>query len=309
MKILIVDDDSILRRILHAHLTHIGYEVIEAEDGRAGWDLWQREGIRFVITDWLMPNVEGIDLIQRIRAAEVSRYTYIIMLTIKEEKDEVVAGLESGADDYLVKPFHPNELRARVAIGERILNLEARLSEALAHMEILATHDSLTELLNRRAISAIAEKEISRSERTKFPISFVMMDIDHFKTVNDQYGHSIGDQVLRMVADTLMRNKRPYDEVGRWGGEEFLLVLPETNLQEGGGVAERLRLAIENASLPFADGSTLSVQASFGVASISEGEHPNLNALLQHADLALYDAKQHGRNRVCLFSRQARSCS
>jgi diguanylate cyclase (GGDEF)-like protein len=136
-----------------------------------------------------------------------------------------------------------------------------------------------------------------------------MMDIDHFKTVNDQYGHSIGDQVLRMVADTLMRNKRPYDEVGRWGGEEFLLVLPETNLQEGGGVAERLRLAIENASLPIADGRTLSVQASFGVASTSEEEHHSLNALLQHADLALYDAKQHGRNRVCLFSRQARSCS
>ena len=305
MKILIVDDDPALRRILVTQLARAGHEVREAADGQSAWELLQREPIRLIVTDWMMPVMDGPELIRRVRGATVdmSGYTYIILLTAKASKSDVVTGLESGADDYLTKPFDPRELRARVAIGERIITLEIGLTEAHRQMEILAMHDSVTNLLNQRAIHEHAEAELNRARRHFFRVSLLLLDIDHFKVVNDRHGHLVGNQALRMVADVLAQNRRPYDWVGRWGGEEFLIVLPRTTLEEANRVAERVRASVAAAELTLADGSRLSVQASLGVTSStgSPAGFPSLEVLLQQADEALYRAKAKGRNRVCVY--------
>ncbi len=302
MRILIADDDPITRRLLQAMLARAGHEVLVAEDGQIAWELLQHESVRFVITDWMMPNLGGPPLVRRIRSAGFPAYTYIILLTAKDGKDDVVIGLQAGADDYLTKPFDPNELRARIAIGERILDLETRLREARDQMEVLATYDSLTGLLNRRALYKHIEAEMNRAERETEPMSLVLLDVDHFKVVNDQHGHLIGDQALRLVADTIAQNKRPYDWAGRWGGEEFLLALPGATLTEAGAVAERVRAAVAAAALPLPDGRRLHVQVSLGVTSMAPTARQPLDALLQQADEALYRAKREGRNRVCLFT-------
>ena len=306
MKILVVDDDSTLRHILQIQLTRAGYEVAQAEDGQVAWDVMQRETIRFVITDWMMPEMDGPELIRRIRQANLSGYTYIIMLTAKEGKEAVVTGLEAGADDYLTKPFDPGEFRARVAIGKRILSLETRLNESLVRLEELAMRDGLTGLFNRWALYEYTEAELIRARREHFPLSLVLIDIDHFKAVNDQYGHLFGDQALKLVSEIIIHSKRPYDWAGRWGGEEFLVVLPNTATQDAKLVAERMRENVAAAKLPLADNNHLQLYISLGVTSIltSPGTgpiSPILDRLLHQADEALYRAKRSGRNRVCLF--------
>ncbi len=305
MKILIVDDDPALRRILIAHLTRAGYQTVEAADGQAAWEILRADPIRLVITDWMMPLLDGLGLIQRIRelGAQERGYTYIILLTAKASKSDIVSGLESGADDYLTKPFDPRELRARVVIGERILNLETSLSEARQQMEILAMFDGVTKLLNRRAVQQHAEAELNRAGRHYFRVSLVLLDIDHFKSVNDRYGHLVGDQALRMVADVLTQSIRPYDSVGRWGGEEFLLVLPRTTPEEAYRVAERVRQSVAAAHLALPDGNQVRVQVSLGVTSTSglPGGFPSLDLLIQQADEALYRAKALGRNCVSIY--------
>ncbi|MCS6910295.1 MAG: diguanylate cyclase [Anaerolineales bacterium] len=303
MKILIVDDDPVLRQILQTYLSRAGYEVALAEDGRVAWEMWQKEHTRLIITDWMMPVMDGPELIRRVRGASFPHYTYIIMLTAKEGKSDVIFGLEAGADDYLTKPFNTGELRARISIGERILNLETNLSQALARMEELATHDPVTGLLNRRALYTHAEAELNRAQRDRKPLSFVMLDIDHFKQVNDQHGHLLGDKALHAVATTLAQNKRPYDWAGRWGGEEFLLVLPATDSQEAALVAERLRVSIQETRVPLPNGGAISVQASLGVATstFEPGKAYTLDLLVHQADEALLRAKREGRNRVCVF--------
>lgn len=307
MKILIVDDDPALRRILQAQLLRAGHDVVEAADGQAAWDILQDDPIRLVITDWMMPVMDGPQLVRRIREAIGTHlfpnYIYIILLTAKVGKNDVVAGLESGADDYLTKPFDPRELRARVTIGERIISLESSLSDARRQMEILAMQDGVTGLLNRRAIHQHAEAELSRTQRHHAPVSLVLLDIDHFKSVNDRFGHLVGDQALRMVADVLVEKKRPYDWAGRWGGEEFLLVLPRTTLAEAHRVADRVRVSVATTYLAFADEQKLNVEVSLGVTSTSGNAEalPSLDVMLQQADEALYHAKETGRNRVSLY--------
>ena len=300
MKILIVEDDPGSRRLVKLELSAIGYEVVEAEDGQIAWDLFQREPYQMVITDWMMPNLDGPTLIQNIRSSGQKSYTYIIMLTAIYDKPKVVMGLESGADEYLTKPFDSEELIARVASGERILKLEEQLTQAHHQMEILAMHDGLTGLLNRRAIEEHAENELDLARRKNYPFSVILLDIDHFKSVNDQYGHSVGDHTLRHLAEILTSNQRQYDHIGRWGGEEFLVVLSNTKISEAILVAERLRVATGEKNFSLEDGKCLTVQISLGVACAS-GPYPSLAKLINAADLALYQAKQAGRNRVCSF--------
>lgn len=305
MKTLIVDDDPLQRQLLCASLGREGHDVIEAADGVQAWDLLQRDSgnIPLVITDWMMPELDGLELIQRIRSANFSHYTYIIIVTAKDSKEDVVVGLDSGADDYLVKPFDPKEMRSRVAIGRRILSLETRLRESLSQLHIMATYDSLTNLFNRRVVYERAQVELERARRDKQPLSLVLLDIDHFKDVNDQHGHLIGDQALRMVANTISQGKRPYDLAGRWGGEEFILVLPTTSLDTARLISERIRERVAALCYTLPDATCLSLRISSGVSSTEANEEEvTLGSLIQQADDALYHAKEHGRNRVSVYS-------
>lgn len=300
MRVLVVDDDPVLRRILRAGLTQAGHEVVEADDGQAAWELLRHDPIRLVITGWIMPRMDGPELIGRIRAADTAAYTYTILLTARDAQDDVVRGLAGGADDYLSKPFDPAELCARTAIGVRIIHLEERLRETRDQLEMLALHDSLTGLLNRRAIEEHAAAELQRAAREGTPLSLILLDIDHFKAVNDHHGHGAGDEALRLVAATLTGGTRRYQWTGRWGGEEFLLVLPRAGQPEAVAVAERLRLRIAATPLRLPDGGALTLRASLGVATAAPGDIYDLAALIHHADEALYRAKREGRDRVCV---------
>jgi two-component system chemotaxis response regulator CheY len=309
VKILIVDDDPSSRRLLNVNLAYAGHEVMEAVDGEQGWSLFQRERQRLVITDWMMPNLDGRGLIVRIRAAQADTgYTYIIMLTALGSKPEVVTGLEAGADDFLTKPFDPDELLARITIGERILQLEESLNASRRQMELLAMHDTLTGLFNRRAIHDRALAELNRLARGlgQAPLSVLLLDIDRFKEVNDRHGHEAGDRALCLVAGLLTQQVRSYDVVGRWGGEEFLALLPGTNSAGACLAAERIRENLARIMVPV-DGGGFTLTASLGVASLPAAElgsahdtQHGLDRLVRGADRALYQAKAQGRNRVCL---------
>ena len=300
MKILIIEDELIFRRMVKKYLLEAGYEIVEAEDGLSAWELFQKEPFQLVITDWMMPGLDGPELVHKIRTSGQKSYTYIIMLTAMDDKDNIVLGLESGADEYLTKPFNSRELIARVASGMRILRLEEELMQARVQMEALAMHDGLTGLLNRRAIEEYAEAEFNMADRKKQAMSVILLDIDHFKNVNDRFGHKFGDVVLRQVAQTLKEDLRNYDRVGRWGGEEFLLILPSTELKDAVTVAERLRSKTAAVQTSLENGETFSIHISLGTACTT-GQFQSLAKLIDAADQALYQAKQSGRNRVCTF--------
>ncbi|NJO04608.1 MAG: diguanylate cyclase [Chloroflexaceae bacterium] len=306
MKVLIVDDDFIARYTLETRLLFNGYEVITAANGQIAWSILQDELIQLVITDWMMPELDGIGLVQRIRRAHFSRYIYIILLTSRSGQDDLITGLQAGSDDYLKKPFHEGELLARLAIGERILKLESELREAHDQLYLRATHDGLTGLLNRQAIVERANMELERSLRNGLPVSIAMLDVDHFKLVNDTYGHIVGDTVLVHITQMVMRSVRGYDGVGRWGGEEIMLVMPETSLEQARVIAERIREQIASMTIPLETGALVSVTVSMGISS-TEDLHTsqlrsNLDTLVRQADEALYRAKHSGRNRVALYT-------
>ncbi len=300
MKILIVEDEPIYRRMVKKYLLEVGYDVVEAEDGQVAWELFQQEPFHLVITDWMMPSLNGPALVQKIRESGQKYYTYIIMLTAMDNKNDVVLGLESGVDEYLTKPFNSGELKARVASGMRILRLEEQLMQARQQMEVLAMYDGLTGLLNRRAIEEYAEAEFNMAVRKERALSVILLDIDHFKTVNDQFGHKFGDHTLRQVAKILTEDLRNYDRIGRWGGEEFILILPDTQLKDAATLAERVRVRMTETQMSLENGETFSVHISLG-AACTTGQFPSLTKLIDAADQALYQAKQTGRNRVCIF--------
>jgi two-component system chemotaxis response regulator CheY len=303
MKVLIAEDDALLRQMLEGRLAASGYELVSASNGLEAWDMLQREHIPMLLVDWMMPGLDGPDLIRRIRGAGWERYTYVILLTARSGRDDVVEGLNAGADDYVTKPFRHEELLARMGVGARILHLEARLSESLAREEALATRDSLTGLPNRRALYDRARAELSRAARENGSVAVILVDLDHFKGINDQFGHAAGDEALRRVAEVLEANQREYDYGGRWGGEEFLVILPGATLPQAAGVAERIRAAMETIRLEPAGGAPVPLRSSMGVASASPGSRPlGLDELLLHADDALYRAKAGGRNRVCVYT-------
>lgn len=307
MEVLIVEDDPISCKLLSRTLAKLGYQVIEAKDGSEAWEILQRKPVQLVITDWLMPKMDGLELTRAIREAGLPNYVYIMILTSRQGIENVVGGLDAGADDYLIKPFNPRELSARLKIGERILDLEQRLKGAHEQMRDLAMHDELTGLWNRRAFYSHALGELEHVARENLSLCVIMLDIDHFKSVNDRFGHLVGDQVLKIVADTLKKSVRQYDRVGRWGGEEFVVILPTTTLEEATASAERLRVAVASAKLLLeetdsADENTLQVQISLGVACVQGDEGISLDTLVDRADEMLYQAKEGGRNQVCVYS-------
>jgi two-component system chemotaxis response regulator CheY len=303
MKVLIADDDALLRQMLQGQLASSGHEFVFASNGLEAWEILQAESIRMVIVDWMMPELDGPELIRRIRDAAWPGYTYIILLTAKSGREDIVEGLNLGADDYVTKPFRREELLARMGVGARILQLEGRLSELLAREEALATRDSLTGLPNRRALSERTRVELSRAARARTSVGLILLDLDHFKRINDQFGHAAGDEALRKVAEVLQQNKRDYDFTGRWGGEEFLVVLPGTTLSQSEVVAERIRKVIQSVRLDFGGPEPVELRASLGVVCAQPATPPMaIDDLLLQADHALYRAKREGRNCVRLHA-------
>jgi two-component system, cell cycle response regulator len=300
MKILIADDESISRRMLHALLEKWGYEVDSAEDGDSAWAKLKTPGApRMALLDWMMPGQNGVDVCRALRKERPEPYTYILLLTAKDSKDGVVEGLESGADDYLTKPFNPQELKARIRVGLRLLELEDNLVQAREAMRFKATHDPLTGVWNRGAILESLEKEVWRSRREGLSLGLLIADLDHFKSVNDTYGHPVGDTVLREVTRRMAADIRPYDAVGRYGGEEFLVLLPGCNDSETRAKAERLREAISGELIATAAGN-LKVTMSVGGVATAEWPQDTSNQILQRADAALYRAKKEGRDRTVM---------
>lgn len=300
MRVVIAEDDPIQRGILEQQLRAAGYEVEGYGDGDAAWAALQHEPSRLVVTDSLMPAMNGSELIRRIRTASWPQYTYTLLVRSPDTKEDAADSLAAGADDYLTKPVDPRELRARMAIGERILDLEDRLQASTKRVRRLASQDELTDLLNRQAIHAHADAELDRGAREKKSVSVALLDVDRFKVINDTYGHRVGDDVLRAIAETLATNKRPYDWVGRWSGQEFLVVLPGTTPEQAKMVADRMRQAVSQIAVAPDEADPIQVTASVGVSTQQPGSRGNLVGLLVDADKALYRAKKEGRNRVCV---------
>lgn len=300
LKILVVDDERIARRIIEKTLNRLGHEVTLASSGEEAWDLIQRETVRFVITDWNMPGMDGVQLIKKIRATMLPGYVYIILVTSNSKNEDVVEGLYAGADDYLTKPFNPAELEARVAVGERLLNLEDGLMQANNQLEKLAMVDSLTGLLNRRAIYKFTRGELERARRVLEPLSVIFLDLDEFKSINDTYGHLAGDEALKLVAQTIKERCRTYDGIGRWAGDEFLVVLPGIALDDALKTAKRILGGIAGTPLALPNGGMFHITASAGVTTLNQTSHSQtfLDDLIQKADEALYRAKEGGRNRI-----------
>ncbi|MFQ5830397.1 MAG: diguanylate cyclase [Candidatus Methylomirabilia bacterium] len=298
MKILVAEDDLAVRSLLRAALVQWGYEVLVASDGVEAWHMLQAEDPpRLAILDWLMPGVDGLEVCRRVRQSEQEPYIYIILLTGKGGKEDVIKGMKAGADDYLSKPFNPHELQVRLRAGKRILDLQAELIAAREALREQATHDALTGLWNRRAILDLLNQELVRAGREGRSVAVVIADLDHFKRVNDTYGHLVGDAVLRETARRIRASLRPYDAIGRFGGEEFLIVLPGCDESSGVKQAERLRERIGGEVMEASE-ARLSVTSSFGVAVSDSKRAADADALIRVADAALYRAKWGGRNRV-----------
>ena len=294
MKVLIAEDNLVSRLMLETFLRKWGYDIVITTNGREAWEVLQEpEAPNLVISDWMMPDLDGLELCRRIREIERAEYIYFIILTSKGKKEDVVAGLEAGADDYLIKPFNQDELKYRVRIGERIIELERRILR-------LASTDSLTGVLNRRAFMERMEQEINRSFRENSPLSLILADIDHFKGVNDRHGHQVGDLVLQKFVSQLTESSRTYDFVGRYGGEEFVICLPGSTDSQARTVAERMRKSVEEMRIMLPDISkSVRITTSFGVVTLRLELEDSVDSLIGRADDALYKAKREGRNRVC----------
>jgi diguanylate cyclase (GGDEF)-like protein len=294
--ILIAEDDRIFRRILQGWLQKFGYRVVAAEDGEKAWEILQQDNPpALLILDWMMPGVDGPELCRRIRDRHHVFYPYILLVTAKDEKQDVVQGLASGADDYLTKPFNPGELRARLQAGKRILDLQRKLIRAQEEIRFQASYDGLTGIWNRTAILNLLDRELQRGVRARTTTGVLMMDLDHFKKVNDEHGHLYGDAVLKEVSDRITRAVRSYDFVGRYGGEEFLAVLPDCSSDDLRTVAERIRRSVAEAPV-CTETADMAMTVSIGGVATSNPT-PDLE-LLSAADSALYAAKRNGRNRV-----------
>ena len=298
MKILIAEDDLTSRLILENMLTKWGFEVVSATNGTDAWAKLQEEDApRLLILDWMMPGIEGIEICRRLRENSKSedQYTYVTLLTAKESKENIVTGMEAGADDYITKPFDMHELRVRVRAGERIVQLQSELLKAKKELEIQSRTDPLTGVLNRRAILSQIGSELSRAKRQNSQISISILDLDHFKSINDTFGHLAGDAVLRESMHRVKLAVREYDSVGRFGGEEFIVVLPGANTTDAFSVAERIRIRI-NEKAADVDGTIISFTVSQGLATCNGDA--TMDEMIALADEALYRAKENGRDRV-----------
>jgi len=310
LRILAVDDDSVSLRVLVHHLTNDGHDVAQARNGREALSVTMTDPPQLIVTDWMMPEMDGIEFCKTLRLTPAGRSIYVLILTGREEEERIVQAFDAGADDYVVKPFNAKILLARVRAGQRMIELREQVerdkrerARQIAEMAVLnrklraaALTDVLTELPNRRYAMKRLEQEVAKASRSGSELSLMMLDIDYFKRVNDVHGHDVGDHVLRELANVLRRTTRRGDVVCRLGGEEFLVICANSNSADAVQTAERVREAMESHAIRMGDDEG-SVTVSIGVAEFSEGE-PSVDALLKAADQRVYLAKNAGRNRV-----------
>jgi len=297
-KLLVAEDNPVFQAMLRNLLTRWGYDVIIVADGLEAWKLLESDDPpRLALLDWMMPGLDGVEICRRLRDMQREPYVYVLLLTARTENSDLVEGMDAGADDYLTKPLKPHELRVRLRAGRRIIELQEQLLRTREALRVRATHDGLTGMLNRSSILDVLEKEMVRSVRNDKSLSVLMMDLDRFKQINDTRGHLAGDAVLRDAAVRMQTCIRRYDSAGRYGGEEFLFVLPACDLHGAWAEAERVRSAMEAAPFQIL-GEALAVTCSIGVASRGWNRASDTAGLLRDADRALYLAKDGGRNRV-----------
>jgi two-component system cell cycle response regulator len=296
-RVLVAEDDAMFRRILESWLENWGYRVTVAEDGARAWNILQQElPPQILILDWMMPEMNGLELCRKVREQNRVPYQYILLATAKDAKQELVRGLEAGTDDYLTKPFDRSELQARLRACNRILTLQDGQIQAQEQLRFQAAHDPLTGTWNRGAILETLHRELERAARSESAVGILLLDIDHFKTVNDTHGHLTGDGVLREVTQRIIKAARAYDSVGRYGGEEFIIVLPGCNRDQIQQSGERIRSAVDSGPI-LVNGSEISVTVSIGAAVATCGTTSETE-MLAAADVALYRAKEIGRNRI-----------
>jgi len=296
MKVLIAEDEVISSRALEKSIKDWGYKTIITKNGKNAWEAIKKGDIRLAILDWMMPGINGVELCHKIRQEiqeKKSKYIYIILLTGKNQQGDIIAGLSAGADDYITKPFSFLELKVRLQNGERIIELEdSRLK--------LASYDSLTKVWNRNKILEFFKEELERCRRESQSTGLIMIDIDHFKKVNDSHGHFIGDAVLVEVASRLKGSIRKYDKIGRYGGDEMFIVLPDCNLINVKKIAERLRRCVSEQKIQ-TDKTDLEITLSAGGISSDISSLASGDELIQASDRALYSAKKKGRNCVVIL--------
>ena len=304
MPVLIAEDNPVFQSMLRSMLAKWGYAPLVARDGNEAWRILQSaEAPRLAILDWMMPGANGVELCRRVRAARREPYVYILLLTARKDSQDLVEGMEAGADDYLTKPFNTHELRVRLRAGRRILDLQEALLRTREALRVQATHDDLTGLLNRVTILELLQNETERCARERKPLALLMADFDRFKLVNDTHGHLAGDGVLREASRRMKAALRRYDVSGRYGGEEFLVVLPGCDCRTARTQAERLRAAVS--ADPFlVAAEPLRVTCSIGVSWRVNPTAAQVDDLIREADLALYMAKDHGRDRVETYDQQ-----
>jgi len=297
-KVLAAEDNPVFQSMLRSMLTKWGYEAVIARDGNQAWEALQApDGPRLAVLDWMMPGMDGVEICRRVRAEGREPYIYILVLTARSDCQDLVQGMDAGADDYLTKPFQAHELRVRLRAGSRLLDLHEQLLETREALREQATHDGLTGLLNRCAILETLRNELARGGREHHPLTLLMVDLDYFKRVNDTHGHLAGDAVLREAARRMKAAIRRYDALGRYGGEEFLMVLPGCEGNAAVAQAERIRDAV--AAEPYYTGlQVLEMTCSVGISSRLFPTTEDADALIREADLALYRAKDRGRNQV-----------
>ncbi len=293
MKVMIVEDEPITRMLISKSLEQWGYEVIICEDAEQAVSLLDKnKEVYIVLTDWSLPKMSGLALAEQLKRTH-ERFIYIIMLTNKSTEENLVEAMENGIDDYITKPFSPAELRARLRAGQRI-------AEQTLKLKFLANNDELTGIWNRRMLMGQMQNEWQRHTRESVQCCVIMLDIDDFKIINDTYGHAAGDITLRLFANAVKETIRPYDLFGRFGGEEFVLMLPKTDIEIGKKIAERVRKEVSNIQVTLNDETNFKVTVSVGIAE-KQDTHLTVQTLIDRADDAMYLAKNNGKNKVAVW--------
>ena len=305
MRTLVADDDPISRLIAERALETLGHDCRVVNDGARAWDSFRSWRPDVVISDWTMPGLTGIQLCRNIRASASGSYTYFVMVSSHGGFDKILEGMGAGADDYLVKPLDSDLLEARLIAAARVTSLHRQLARQQTELEgfnqkltAIARRDPLTGLGNRRALEEDLDQLEARVRRYGHRYCMAVIDIDHFKSYNDTYGHQAGDEVLQAVAAQLKAHTRGGDEIYRYGGEEFLCIFPEQSLATGALAVQRMRIGLERLAIPHANGPTDMLTFSAGLAMLHPGHARSSSEVLKEADEALYRAKELGRNRV-----------